>query len=285
MIAFAAVESPYSCPHGEVDLDTNRLNMEGRELWNRKARFWDELHGDEGNVFHRRLIEPSVLQLLKLQPGEAVLDVGCGNGALARRLAAEGANVTAFDFSEELIDLAQKRSAAIGSSVAYKVIDATDEVAMMQLGAGKYDAITCTMTLMDVPTIVPLFKSASHLLREDGRLVFSTMHPAFNSNNPVFIHEKEDLDGRVNEHFAVKLRAYLDIPPVKGAGAPGEPTPHYYYHRSLSELLGAAFAAGFVLDGLLEPAFTMEDSERSDRLSWYKYSQIPPILSGRLRLA
>ncbi len=265
-------------------MDSSSLNKEGRELWNRKARFWDELHGDEGNEFHQRLIEPSVMHLLKIQAGEAVLDVGCGNGALARRLAEEGAIVTAFDFSEELIDLARKRSAAVGASVAYRVVDATDEVAMLQLGVRKYDAITCTMTLMDIPTIVPLFEAASHLLREKGRFVFSTMHPAFNSNNPVFIHEKEDRDGNVSENFAVKLRAYLDVPPVKGAGAPGEPTPHYYYHRSLSELLGAAFAAGFVLDGLLEPAFAADDASRSDQLSWYKYSQIPPILSGRLRL-
>ena len=55
-------------------MDTKRLNDEGRELWNSKARFWDALQGDEGNSFHRRLVEPSVLQLLKLQPGERVLD-------------------------------------------------------------------------------------------------------------------------------------------------------------------------------------------------------------------
>ena len=127
---------------------------------------------------------------------------------------------------------------------------------MMQLGAGRFDAITCTMALMDMPTIEPLFRAVTRLLRERGRFVFSTMHPAFNSNNPIFVHEKEDRDGIVSEHFAVKLRAYLDLPPVKGAGAPGEPNPHYYYHRPLSELLGAAFAAGLVLDGLLEPAFS-----------------------------
>ena len=29
------------------------LNEEGRELWDRKAAFWDELHGEEGNNFHQ----------------------------------------------------------------------------------------------------------------------------------------------------------------------------------------------------------------------------------------
>ena len=82
---------------------------------------------------------------------------------------------------------------------------------------------------------------------------------------------------------ASKLTRKIDVPPVKGSGAPGEPNPHYYYHRPLHELLGAAFAAGFVLDALLEPAFAPDAD--SQRLDWLKLGQIPPALAGRLRLA
>ena len=195
-----------------------------------------------------------------------------------------GALVTAFDFSEELIRLAKARSAALSTPVDFRVIDATDEAAMLARGVRRYDAITCTMALMDMPTVEPLFRAAARTLRPGGRFVFSTQHPAFNSNNPIFVHEKEDRDGVVSDSYAVKLRTYLDLPPVKGAGAPGEPSPHYYYHRPLSELLGAAFAAGFVLDGLLEPAFSRDDADNSAGLSWTKLTQIPPVLTGRLRL-
>ena len=265
-------------------MNFKRLNDEGRELWNRKARFWDELQGDCGNSFHRQLVEPSVLQLLNPRAGETVLDAGCGNGVLARRLARDGAVVTAFDFSDALIELARKRSRATDTGVDYRVMDATDEAALLQLGARRFDAITCTMTLMDLPTIDPLFAAASRLLKPAGRFVFATMHPAFNSNNPVFMHEKADHDGVVSEYYSLKLRHYLDMPPVKGSGAPGEPTPHYYYHRPLSELLKAAFAAGFVLDALLEPAFVSEDARSAASLDWSKFRQFPPVLSGRLRL-
>lgn len=265
-------------------MDIKQLNDEGRELWNRKARFWDELQGDSGNIFHRHLVEPSVLQLLDLRAGESLLDAGCGNGALTRRLARAGAVVTAFDFSAAMIEFARERDQASHESVDYQVIDATDEAALLRLGARRFDSIACTMALMDMPTIDPLFAAASQLLKPAGRLVFSTMHPAFNSNNPIFLHEKEDRDGVVSEHYAVKLRAYLDMPPVKGAGARGEPTPHYYYHRSMSELLKAAFAAGFVLDALLEPAFEAEVKDSSTSLDWSRFRQFPPILSGRLRL-
>ena len=264
-------------------MDARQLNEEGRDLWNRKAQFWDKLHGDDGNFFHRRLIEPSLMQLLELQSGEAVLDIGCGNGALARSLAKQGAKVTAIDFSEEMIKLAKARNADASTDIRYLVVDATDDLALAALGPAQYDAIICTMTLMDIPKIQPLFSAAWQLLRADGRFVFSSAHPTFNSNNPIFVQEKEDRDGVVSEHFAVKIRHYLELPPVKGAGAPNEPTPHYYYHRSLSQLLGAAFAAGFVMDGILEPAFAPEDAAISERLSWYKLWQIPPVLSARLR--
>ena len=128
------------------------------------------------------------------------------------------------------------------------------------------------------------FKLQYNCWSPGGRFVFATMHPAFNSNNPIFIHEKEDSGGVVSDHFGLKIREYLDVPPVKGSGAPNEPAPHYYYHRSLSQLLGCAFAAGFVMDALLEPGFEPQDAEISEQLSWFKMWQIPPVLSGRLRL-
>ena len=98
------------------------------------------------------------------------------------------------------------------------------------------------------------------------------------------MHEKADRDGVVSDHYGVKLFAYKDLPPVQGSGAPGEPAPHTYYHRSLQALLADAFAAGFVLDGLLEPAFNAEDASEAAGLTWLNMPQIPPVLTGRLRL-
>jgi len=94
---------------GIVNEQDQRLNDEGRTLWDQKAAFWDDLHGDDGNRFHRRLISPTVERLLALQRGEKVLDVACGNGVLARRLAALGGQVTAVDFSATLLDRARQR--------------------------------------------------------------------------------------------------------------------------------------------------------------------------------
>lgn len=264
-----------------MDEPKRALNEEGRSLWDEKAAFWDALHGEDGNRFHRELVGPAVERLLRLEAGERVVDVACGSGVLARRLADMGARVTAVDFSEALVARAQARGQRGGLPIAYGVADATDEAALAALGEGSYDAVVSTMALMDMPAIGPLYRAARRLLRPGGRFVFATTHPAFNSNGPVFAAEMADEGGMMETVRTVKIARYLDVPPVKGMGAPGEPAPHTLYHRPLAELLGEAFAAGFVLDGLEEPAFSGEDTG-GKLLGWYALPQIPPVLAGRL---
>jgi SAM-dependent methyltransferase len=60
-----------------------------------------------------------VWRLLDLRPGMEVLDVACGHGALANRLAARGCVVTGLDSSEVFLDRARADAAAAGVSVEY----------------------------------------------------------------------------------------------------------------------------------------------------------------------
>ena len=50
-----------------------------------------------------------VVDLLAPQPGERILDLGCGDGALTKEIAARGAEVVGFDSSAELATAARKR--------------------------------------------------------------------------------------------------------------------------------------------------------------------------------
>lgn len=254
------------------------LNDEARELWDAKALYWDEQMG-EGNEFQRALIWPATRRLLKVEPGQRILDACCGNGVTSRALAALGAEVVAFDFSESFIERARARTTQHDERIEYRVLDATSEEQLLALGEGEYDAIVCNMALMDISDIEPISRSLTSLLRPDGKFVFSVAHPCFNSNAMTMSAER---DGRMQTKFEIKLSDYLSVPPGKGAGMPGEPNPHYYFHRPLHELLGAFFAARLVLDGLEEPAL-QGDEDRP--LSWWSLKGIPPVLVARMRPA
>lgn len=53
------------------------------------------------------------LELLAPRPGERILDLGCGDGALTEQLAASGAEVVGVDASAELLEAAARRGLAV----------------------------------------------------------------------------------------------------------------------------------------------------------------------------
>jgi SAM-dependent methyltransferase len=82
-----------------------------REEFNR----WAEAGRGEGMEEHHLPIVEPTLALMDLQPTDRVLDVGCGTGWLARRLAASvpRGQVVGIDVSDEMIRRAQLASAGI----------------------------------------------------------------------------------------------------------------------------------------------------------------------------
>ena len=141
------------------------LNDEVKAIWNTNAEFWDSRMG-EGNDFHKTLIEPAQLNLLGIKPGQHILDVACGNGQFARKLAELGANVTAVDFSDKFITIARSKG---NHNIDYRVIDVTSEVDLARLGAVSFDAIVCTMALMDMENIGVLISYSPTLLSKINR--------------------------------------------------------------------------------------------------------------------
>jgi 2-polyprenyl-3-methyl-5-hydroxy-6-metoxy-1,4-benzoquinol methylase len=266
------------------DIDLDALRLETKRIWEGKAAFWDNRFG-EGNAFHKVLVEPAMDRLLDLRPDEYVLEVGCGNGAYARHLAASGARVLATDLTDSFIERARARTVEHADRIEYRSLDATDPAALADLGDARFDAVVATMVLMDMPVIAPLFFALPRLLRPGGRFVFAVMHPCFNSDGAAMVVEEDwNEEGMLSTRYAMKVSRYLGLRPGKGIGMIGEPEPHYYFHRPLSVLLRDAFRAGLVLDGIEEPSFpTSADTARARSLAWQNYTEIPPVLVARLR--
>ena len=220
----------------------------GLEAWKTNAAFWDERMGDQSNSFFNDLVCPNTDALLDIRLGDLVLDVACGNGNYSERLAARGARIIAFDYSAEMIELAEKRRAHVRDRVSFHVCDAANYRELMTLRqSALFDKAVANMAVMDISDIRPLFKAVYDMLSAKGIFVFTTHHPCFT-------HPK----GK-----------YLSECLHRGEAIKGQPVLQNYYHRSLQNILSIAFETGFVLDRFFE---TPDDD-----------LETPIIITARLR--
>jgi 2-polyprenyl-3-methyl-5-hydroxy-6-metoxy-1,4-benzoquinol methylase len=236
----------------------------------------------EGNLTHRLLVGPAMERLLQLRRGERVLDVACGNGQFARRMAELGARVLAVDQSERMLSHARRRSRRFRNRVVYRSLDAADPRALRSLEPGAFDAVVCTMALMDIREVRPLARALTRLLTARGRFVFSVTHPCFNGTGIRRVLEEEDREGVMVDRAGVYVYRYGTPAASKGLAMVGQPVAQYLFDRSLSDLFRPFFDAGLILDGLEEPRFPPSVPPNRP-LSWISVPEIPPVLVARFR--
>jgi len=254
------------------------LVRETHVTWERRAAIADDLAPDD----HHRLVMPALDGLLAPAPGERILEIACGSGALARHLANFGAEVVATDFAETFIARARRMPQPAGKHIDYQVVDATDERALRALGRHAFQAAVCNMSLNDIATIDPLFRALTYLLAPGGRFVFTIPHPAFNHGASRIVAVADNAAAEAPTSFALSIDSYLRVPDPHGRLALSQPGATLTFHRPLSDILNAAFNAGLVMDGIAEPAYHPGGSA-GRLLSWSSLPDIPPILAARFR--
>ena len=100
---------------------------------------------------------------------DCALDIGCGTGAVARRLASKARHVVAVDLSSHMIDQAKSRSAAFPNIEFH--IGHADE----WLGSTvSYDCISAIAVLHHMP-LEPMIGKIKHCLRAGGLLLIVDM--------------------------------------------------------------------------------------------------------------
>jgi SAM-dependent methyltransferase len=247
-------------------------------VWESIAGWWDR-HIGEGNDFQKTLIIPATDKLLDPQPGQTILDVACGNGNYSRLLGRRGVKVVACDFAENFLVAARQRTTPEDGQIEYVRIDATSMAQLLSLGQGRFDAAVCSMAMMDMIAIDPLMDALRELLKPKGRFVFSLPHPCFNSNDMKFTSDLQVRNDQIEQSYGVEIYQYLTQRQGLSVGIINQPRPHYFFHRPLWVIFAACFSAGFVVDGLIEPAYAEEGSTAGkNAFSWAKRPEIPPAI-------
>jgi SAM-dependent methyltransferase len=136
------------------------------------TEFWDQFHrqrldsGDDldwAGVWTRPFLVP-----LRQAGVRTILELGCGTGHDAARLAGQGYSVTAIDLSEEAISQAQAR---YGSQARFLVADMTQRLPFPD---GSFDAVMSNVAMHMFPDRVTwaVFAQVGRLVRTGGLFAF-----------------------------------------------------------------------------------------------------------------
>lgn len=144
--------------------------------WERVAEWYLAWAGESGSGYHLTLAQPLAMGLLDLQPGERLLDVGCGHGVLAQHVLEAGARYTGVDSSRRLIAAARQ---TYGRAATFVVGDARSLQALREVPDAAFDAAVFLLSVQDMDPLMDVISSAAQALRVGGRMVLVMNHPCF----------------------------------------------------------------------------------------------------------
>jgi SAM-dependent methyltransferase len=149
-----------------------------------------------------------IVAALEAEPGERVLDVGCGNGALSVAigpLVDRGGSVLGLDISGPMLAAAARRAGEAGlDNVSFQRGDAQ----VHRLDDGAFDAVVSRFGVMFFDDPAAAFANLARALRRGGRIVFTCWQELVR-----------------NEWLMVPADAALAFVPMPELGAPGQPGP------------------------------------------------------------
>ena len=173
-----------------------------------------------------------------------ILDAGCGNGDYTHILTKNGGNVLGCDGSIEMIKIAKEKYPL------YK-FDNVNLSINLPYKNNEFDIIFCNLVLMDIDPIDNIVSEFYRILKNNGLLFFSIVHPAFYLG----IWEIDEKGNRISK----KISKY--ITPCEEKQEFWGITTHY--HRPISYYFNKLSNIGFIFNKMFEPK-VYEETKNQD---------------------
>ena len=237
--------------------------------WNANAQQWTRDVRAGFDVYRDLFTFPAFLEALPSIDGKDVIDFGCGEGTNTRDFAQQGARLTGIDISSQMIGHARQAEEADPLDIGYHIASYSDHCGLPDQS---FDAVVSTMALMDGPDLEGAMREAFRLLRPNGFLHFSVLHPCFIT--PGLGWEK-DAEGRTT---SLRVARYFDKTSFLERWRFGDrpkdedvmPFAIPRFPRTMSDYLNAVASAGFVISRIDEPRPTSKACEAVPRFSRWR---------------
>lgn len=146
------------------------------ELFTRIAPRYDLINDLQSFGLHR-LWKRQVVRLAAPEPGRRALDVCCGTGDIALRLAQRGMDVLGLDFSERMLQVARQRSAVVRPSTAQPAVApgklefVLGDAQHIPCPDNTFDVVTIGYGLRNLPSMEAGLREMHRVAKPGGRLI------------------------------------------------------------------------------------------------------------------
>lgn len=221
-----------------------RPPMKKDQGWQHVAGWYHE-YLESSETLQDKVVYPGVERLLAPGKGNTYLDVACGEGAFAQRLAKGGAKVVGFDAAPALIRIAERRRVP---GAEFLVADATDAGTRALYGR-QFDGAACILAIQNIRDAERVFVQTASLLKPNAPFVIVLNHPAFRiPRQSMWGHdEKKKMQYRRVERYLSPMNIPIEMNP---GAKHGETT--MSYHHPLAFYVNELARAGFVIDHMEE---------------------------------
>ena len=237
--------------------------------WQKSGQWYNKLVGDKGHYYHQHVILPGVVRLLGLTDKSSLLDIGCGQGVLARQLP-KAVLYTGIDLAPGLIHSASLQDHAHGHS--YLVADVTKS---LPLEKKDFTHATAVLSLQNMEHQEAAILHVGDHLVKNGRFVIVLNHPSFRipRQSGWGISESKQQYRYINRYLTP-----LKIPITMHPGEKQSPvTWSFHYPISLYTLF--LHNAGFVIEIMEEWASDKESVGKASKMENRARSEIPLFLT------
>ena len=116
-----------------------------------------------------------VRSLLRMLEFQRVLDAATGTGRYALYLAEQGKHVAAFDDNEKMLAVARRKAQARQLAIDFR----HENVAKLSYADASFDLVICALALAHVKDLNPPCQEFVRVLRQNGHLIITDLHPQF----------------------------------------------------------------------------------------------------------